>query len=205
MKFSTILKSGDSYEIIAGATFSCGLIHQRECILSRPWWLGNTVLRPEGWLITSNELLFSPDVLFRNFLGNVAIMKAAVRMGDPPILIPDSDAARFEAQQHAHAVCILDPPRLQESGPSTPDPLVELDAMNNPELSRRILMPTLAILTEGDVLGVNIVQHAWKHTGVFKDPELSKNVLEQFKVTFDGTNIKLDGANVKLMSQECFV
>jgi hypothetical protein len=65
-------------------------------------------------------------------------------------------------------------------------------------------MPGLAILTEGDVLEVKIVDHGLKELGMFKGMEPYKNVLESFKVTFDGTNIKLDGAAVRTLSQECF-
>jgi hypothetical protein len=206
MRFTTIAKSGDSYEVLAGATFQLGSIGHHECICTSSVEHGGRNLRPSGYTLIGNEMLFTADARAR-LVGldcKLTVMKAAVRMGDLPLLVPESEAARCEVQHPAHVVHILD--RYGNSSEFCSSTYCEFDTQDNQKLQRQILMPGLAIIAEGDILRVNMVQTELRETGgIFLVRTPIKEIVESFTVSFDGTNVKLDGVNVKVKAQECFV
>jgi hypothetical protein len=202
MKFSTILKTGDAYEILPGATFCYNIPNQNNCLYPQlsvglvQAVSGGTVREAAGVRV-SNDLLCGPDVRLHE-KGFVTISKAAVRVGANPILVPECEASKCESQHSAHGVWVPDRYSYYQGCYYASAPIVELTAPENSDLARRILMRGLAILAHGEVLDLNVLDLGPHGQG-------PKKVLEAFKVAFDGTNIRLDGVRTELMSQECYV
>jgi hypothetical protein len=209
MKFNTITSDGDGYEIFPGATFEWFAgFHSAPARIhpSSKYNLSGQRSAPEHTIAVSNELLLSQDALIQNdgtHVCGLTILRAAVRLGEKAILVPESEAARCEVQHRAVAVWIPTPSRLPtDTGPVR---VVEFDPGKNPKLARQILMPGLAILTEVDLLGVRIFERGKRDLGWPKGMVDYQTLVDAFNIEFDGTNVKLDCVKVKLPPQECFV
>jgi len=203
MQFSTIVKVADEYEVFAGATFDWLPPNRiNRALICPPIEFDGYGHRkyPSEMVLVSNELLTSLDTLIKGegWDTGLTIMKAAVRMRRPcPVLVPETEAQKCELQTRAQAVWI---PRAYWARGTEEAPQVEL-VVETADLVR-ILMPGLALLMEDAVLNVQIVQRKLPTTIFSKE---TVNVLESFKVSFDGTNIKIDGVPTRTQSQECFV
>jgi hypothetical protein len=207
MKFSTIRKIGDAYQVFAGATFPLAPVEvdQLASIYAREAWLKTQRLRDSSGVDLSNELLLSSDVQLHETTNSgklITILKAALRMGDSSLLVPESEAARCEEQYQAHAVWIPDP--RKGSDPFAAE-LLHLAPGNTKMSARQILMPGLAVLTQDDVLEVKLVHYKQPQVVWVNTPPATETSVGSFTVTFDGTNIKLDGVDVELLPQTCYV
>jgi hypothetical protein len=123
-------------------------------------------------------------------------------MSDSSLLVPESEAARCETQHQAHAVWIPDPRGTSDNFVAE---LFHLAPGNGKMAARQILMPGLALLTQDDVLEVKLVRHKQPQVVWVTTPPAKETDVGSFTVTFDGTNIKLDGVEVSRVSQECYV
>jgi hypothetical protein len=204
MLFNTIVGAGDTYEVFQGAIFDLVPEYNGDRVRICPPVSINTSgnrLTPLRTVKVSHELLLSEDALMTS--AGLTILRAGVRIGYETILVPESDAARCEVQHKAQAVWIPEPFRFHTDFRSIRG--VSLVFSERPSLIRQILMPGLALLTEGDVLDVRFVQLHKRDEGMFKGARDVETLLKSFKVTFDGTNIKLDGVHTRLLPQESFV
>jgi hypothetical protein len=206
MKFSTIVKKDNSYQIFPGATFELELNSARaQSRISRSGYGSYGRERYYSSSVPiSNELLVSPDAFVRHHVEHgsegkypfsryeITLVKAALRLGNDPVFVPESDAARCEIQRRAHAVLIADSRLEAAPAPDT-------------KVAGKMLMWNFAVMAEGDVLDLKIVERGTEGGGIFKAGTPYENVIEHCQLTFDGTNLQLTGAPVEHLSQECFV
>jgi hypothetical protein len=218
MKFSTISRNGNAFEVFYGATFDLRIPSESK---TAPYittqsltYRGQThhTVRLAGTVAISNELLLSPDALVHAEGGglSVTILKAAARIGNKTVLVSESAAQKCESQHHAHAVWfpsywIPMDGHLYGTPTSNLGQVPKLSVGNDSMSPGQILMPGLAILTDKDVLNVEMVRYGAGETFFnTKAPPIEESIAS-FQVSFDGTNIKFNGITIEPMSQECFV
>jgi hypothetical protein len=207
MKFSTIGRRGNHFDVFPGATFNLSIngSGHRSQIDTASVMDDKYLLRDGGAVAISNELLVGPDALVHlssdKQRQSVTVLRAAVRLGSAPVLVPESEGARCEVKHQAHAVWIPDDgTALSDPGATFEGTVAKMTAglMSDDQ----ILMPGLAILTEGNVLRVQLLR-CYRTRGLIVKPV--REELCSFRVTFDGTNLKLHGAEAEALSQECYV
>jgi hypothetical protein len=190
------------YHFVAGITFDLSIAGHTSYI--RPEDKPNY---HQGYWISlpiSNALLTSQDVLVRQYrercytgscaasTHQVTVMRAAIRkILLTPHVLAMSEVSGCEAPKNAHAVYIP-----QSAGVISPQ--------NSSKLNLQVLMRRFAILTEGDELNVDVMGEVETGGGVFRSPQKLPQVVSSYQISFDGTNLRLHGADLAEKSPECF-
>jgi hypothetical protein len=119
-------------------------------------------------------------------------VRAAVReIGGRPCLLSEAEVASCEKIHKSHALYLA---------PSAG----EFAKREAGRLSDQLLMPRLAVLTEGDELEFHVFKDETIPGTLLRNSEQVKRIAKTCTVSFDGTALKVYGINLAAKSPECF-